>query len=93
MGTLLRNFGISSNTLHKEGADFKGYRVETFQDAWERYLPPSFAPVFSHEPAVTENGNGDPNGTKNASVRPSVREISAIDAGENGRTESAAIFG
>ena len=80
LGTLLRPFGISSNTLHREGADFKGYRLENFQDAWERYLPSLSAPTPSDELAASANGNGGPYGTKNASVRPSVREISAIGA-------------
>ena len=34
----------------------------------------------SGEFAVSANGNGDPNGTKNASVRSSVREMSTIGA-------------
>jgi len=34
----------------------------------------------SGEFAVSANGNGGPYGTKNTSVRLSVREISAIDA-------------
>jgi len=80
LGSLLRPFGISSNTLHREGAEFKGYRVQDFQDAWERYLPFQSASPTSGEFSVAAYGNGGPNGTKNASVRPSVREISAIGA-------------
>jgi hypothetical protein len=42
--------------------------------------------------SASPNGKPAPNGTKLHSVRLSVREISSIDAGANGRTESAAIF-
>ncbi|HEY6967882.1 MAG TPA: DUF3631 domain-containing protein [Candidatus Angelobacter sp.] len=80
LGRLLHPFGIASNTLHREGAEFKGYRAKDFQDAWERYLPSLSAPTPSDELAASANGNGTPYGTKNASVRPSVREISAIGA-------------
>ncbi len=41
LGTLLHDFGICSRSFHHGDAPgFKGYLRQSFQDAWERYLPP-----------------------------------------------------
>jgi hypothetical protein len=41
LATLLRDFDICSRTLHYGDAPtFRGYLRESFEDAWERYLPP-----------------------------------------------------
>jgi hypothetical protein len=42
LATLLRPYGVRSRTVRVEGgATPKGYRRQSFEDAWSRYLPPS----------------------------------------------------
>jgi hypothetical protein len=40
LGDLLRDFGITSETLRFPVGQAKGYLHEAFTDAWQRYLPP-----------------------------------------------------
>ncbi len=36
----LRPFGIASATIRDDEKTKKGYKAESFTDAWARYLPP-----------------------------------------------------
>ena len=38
LASLLRHYGIKSTTVNIKGKRAKGYRLDAFQDAWERYL-------------------------------------------------------
>ena len=40
LSNLLRPFGIFSRDIKVDGASLKGYRLQDFQDAWERYAGP-----------------------------------------------------
>ena len=40
LSNLLRPFGIFSCDIKVDGASLKGYRLQDFQDAWERYAGP-----------------------------------------------------
>jgi hypothetical protein len=40
LAKLLRAFGITSATIRDGNETKKGYKAESFADAWERYLPP-----------------------------------------------------
>ncbi|SRR5581483_11403910 len=40
LSNLLRPFGIFSCDVKVDGASLKGYRLQDFQDAWERYAGP-----------------------------------------------------
>ncbi len=40
LSNLLRPFGIFSRDITVDGASLKGYRLQDFQDAWERYAGP-----------------------------------------------------
>ena len=81
LGTLLRNFGIISSHLHGSGnTDFRGYRMEDFQDAWERYLSPLTTIAEDKQFRDSPDGNTVADGMKTASVLPSDLRISAIGA-------------
>jgi hypothetical protein len=42
LARLLKPFGIRSRDIRQHGlAGIKGFYIDTFADAWERYLPPS----------------------------------------------------
>ena len=51
MARLLRPFGIVSATRRLDTGTAKGYAVETFADAFARYLP-GFYPSQRHNPAL-----------------------------------------
>jgi hypothetical protein len=88
IGTLLRPFRISSTHLHPgKGQEFKGYRMNDLQEAWDRYLPPLPSAVSYEDVMNSADGNGAADKTKNASVTPSVTPLAAIDAGADARTE------
>jgi Protein of unknown function (DUF3631) len=77
----LRPFGIGPRDLHYDSpTTFKGYRIADFQDAWERYLPPSAACVELDDCAASQRGNNAPRGLEMASATSSATEISAIGA-------------
>jgi Protein of unknown function (DUF3631) len=80
----LRPFGIVPQHLNRgsEG-DFRAYLAKDFQDAWDRYLPPSSASAESEISAIVHDGNGAPDGSK---IFP-VTGISAIGAGSDRMTE------
>lgn len=81
LGGLLRPFGISSSHLHGGGnTDFKGYRKEHFQDAWQRYLPSLTVIGGNNESTQSPDGDAHADGTKTASVPASDLKISAIGA-------------
>jgi hypothetical protein len=81
IGSLLRPFGVAPTHLNRSEGQFRGYLIASFQEAWERYLPPASAGT---DPLPTPpDGNGGPDGTQITSVLPSVTTISAIDAGSD----------
>ena len=54
LGRLLSPFGISSQTLWEGEDSFKGYKLEDFQDTWERYLPPLSVTPQQSQPTATK---------------------------------------
>jgi hypothetical protein len=78
----LRPFRIIPQHLNRSEGDFRAYLVKDFQDAWERYLPPS-ATSKLELPAIVHDGNWAYDGTGKFSVT----GISAIDAAPDGMTE------
>ena len=44
LASLLKPFGIRSKDLRIDGENRKGYEAADFQDAWERWLPPTLPP-------------------------------------------------
>jgi hypothetical protein len=40
LGRLLKPFGVKSKTMRIDDNRFKGYSLESFQDAFKRYIPP-----------------------------------------------------
>jgi hypothetical protein len=48
LGDLLRDFGITSETIRFQVGQAKGYRRDAFLDAWQRYCPPS--PTNPYQP-------------------------------------------
>jgi hypothetical protein len=78
----LRPFRILPQHLNRSEGDFRAYLVKDFQDAWERYLPPS--PSSRLElPAVVHDGNE----AYDRTGKFSVTEIAAIDAAPDRMTE------
>jgi hypothetical protein len=52
LAQLLKPFGIRSRDVRTNGSK-KGYKLEDFQDAWERFLPPSRPSATSATSATT----------------------------------------
>ncbi len=52
LASLLRPLGITPGTKREGAATFKGYRLDTFKDAFSRYLPPT-EPSHRHNPQET----------------------------------------
>ena len=65
---LLHPFGIASRRMHlTQQDDFMGYLLKDFQDAWERYLPPSSLGAQSERIAVSSATNAaEPEATLSA---------------------------
>jgi len=82
LGDLLRDFGISSETIRFQVGQAKGYRREAFTDAWQRYCPParesSVPSVPASFPQVTPGTDSlagtDPSVPENQSVPTLTRE-------------------
>jgi Protein of unknown function (DUF3631) len=73
LGTLLRDFGIISKTVHISGQkDAKGYKRTSFKAPWESYLPDENAYSHPFVPSETsKRPNADGNGiTDEFSKRP-----------------------
>jgi 5S rRNA maturation endonuclease (ribonuclease M5) len=51
LARLLGPYGIAPHNLRLAGKIFKGYERNDFEDAWNRYLPPSAAPHPGHSSA------------------------------------------
>jgi len=61
LSRLLRPFEISPRTLRSGDNNFKGYRRESFEDAWKRYLkPPQVISPQVNEPSQPSQGNNEP---------------------------------
>jgi Protein of unknown function (DUF3631). len=50
LGDLLRDFGITSETIRFQVGQAKGYRRDAFTDAWQRYCPPTRHPSVPSVP-------------------------------------------
>jgi Protein of unknown function (DUF3631) len=86
LATLLRPFGIVPETVHIDGlSDAKGYKRESFKEAWAAYLPAqnlgqntSSPPVRHFYPSKRPNADGP----RVSSVFPSVQKAS-LDGPKN----------
>jgi putative DNA primase/helicase len=86
LARLLRPFGIVSGTVRLNSGTAKGYRVESFADAFSRYLP-TFDPAHRHKPISTRVVTDTASVTEGAVLRIANPSQANIHAGCDGVTD------
>lgn len=69
LGSMLRPHGIKSETIRDGSVTFKGYKLESFYNAWKRYLPLALQTVTT-ETSVTDVGDPQKCGGQDSPLLP-----------------------